>query len=101
MQAPDPALLFPNAPLESLNSALAHLALRLGLAVKFPREVTPFAALLENTPAAVADLHALLEPSESTWVVSFEPPPPIPGLTIGGPYAVRQFEWPSNAHFHL
>lgn len=97
MQAPDPALLFPNAPLESLNSALAHLALRRGLALKFPRDVTPFAALLENSPAALTDLHSLLEPSESTWIVAFNPPPSAPSITIGGPYAVRQFEWPSDA----
>ena len=96
MPAPDPALLFPNPPLDSLNSTLAHLALRRGLAIKFPREVTPFAALLENTPAALTDLHSLLEPSESTWVISFEPLPSTSGITIAGPYAVRQFEWPAN-----
>ncbi len=68
MQAPDAALLFPNPPLDSLSAALAHLALRRGLALKFPREITPFAALLENSPAALADLHSLLEPSESTYI---------------------------------
>jgi ribosomal protein S18 acetylase RimI-like enzyme len=97
MQAPDPALLFPNPPLDSLNTALAHLALRHGLALKFPREVTPFSALLENTAAALTDLHALLEPSESTYIISFEPLPSTPGITIAGPYAVRQFEWPVDA----
>jgi ribosomal protein S18 acetylase RimI-like enzyme len=97
MAAQDSALLFPNAPLDSLNTALAHLALRRGLALKFPREVTPFSALLENTAAALTDLHSLLEPSETTWVVSFEQPPSIPGITIGGPYLVRQFEWPTDA----
>ena len=101
MPAPDPALLFPNPPLDSLNSTFAHLALRHGLALKFPREVTPFAALLENTSAAVADLHSLLEPSETTWVISFEPLPAllpsVPGITLGGSYLVPQFEWPAGA----
>jgi GNAT superfamily N-acetyltransferase len=95
--ATDPALLFPNPPLDSLTTTFASLALRRGLALKFPREITPFAALLENSPAALADLHSLLEPSESTFVISFEPLPTISGLTITGPYAVRQFEFPADA----
>jgi len=99
MQASDPDLLFPNPPLDSLSSAFAHLALRRGLALKFPREITPFAALLENSPAALADLHALLEPSESTFVISFSPiPNPLPtGLTVTGPYSVAQYEFPPDA----
>ncbi len=97
MQGSDPALLFPNPPLESLNSAFAPLALRRGLALKFPRDITPFAALLENTPAALADLHSLLEPGESSYIVSSEVPPAVPGITISRPYPVRQFEWPANA----
>jgi GNAT superfamily N-acetyltransferase len=97
MQAPGPALLFPNPPLDSLNTTFTALALRRDLAVKFPREITPFAALLENTAAAVTDLHSLLEPSESTFVVSFDPVATIPSIKVTGPYAVRQFEWPANA----
>ena len=98
---PGPALLFPNPPLDSLNSAFAHLALRRGLALKFPGDVTPFAALLENTSAAVADLHSLLEPGESTWVISFDPLPAllpsVPGITLCGSYLVPQFEWAAGA----
>jgi GNAT superfamily N-acetyltransferase len=97
MPSPDSDLLFPNPPLDSLSTTLAHLGLRGGLALKFPREVTPFSALLENTPAALTDLHALLEPSESTYVVSFEPLPSTPGISITGPYGVRQFEFPAGA----
>ena len=97
MPAPDPALLFPNPPLASLSTTLAHLALRRGLALKFPREVTPFSALLENTAPALTDLHSLLEPAESTYVVSFEPLPSTPGITLAGPYLVGQFEWPAGA----
>ena len=94
----DPALLFPNPPLDSLSTAFSHnLALRRGLALKFPREITPFAALLENTPAALTDLHALLEPGESTFVVSFNPLPAAPGIATKGPYGVRQFEFPADS----
>jgi ribosomal protein S18 acetylase RimI-like enzyme len=96
MPAPDPALLFSNPPLESLNSTLSHLALRRGLALKFPREVTRFSALLENSPAALTDLHSLLEPGESTYVISFDSLPPTPDITMAGPYLVRQFEFPAD-----
>jgi GNAT superfamily N-acetyltransferase len=95
--AADPALLFPNPPLDSLNSGLAHLALRHGFALKFPREITPFAALLEHTPVALTDLHSLLEPGESTFVVSSDRLRAAPGITIAGPYPVRQFEFPADA----
>ena len=97
MPPPDPALLFPNPPLESLSTVFAAIALRRGLALKFPREVTPFAALLENSLAALSDLHSLLEPGESTFLVSFDPVPPTPSLTISRPYLVRQFEFPTDA----
>ena len=90
-------MLFPNPPLASLSTAFAAIALRRGLALKFPREITPFAALLENTPAALADLHSLLEPGEATFVVSFDLLPAAPGISAKGPYPVRQFEFPADA----
>ena len=93
----DTALLFPNPPLDSLTTAFADIALRHGLALKFPRQITPFAALLENTPTALADLHSLLEPSESTFVISFDPLPTHPSLKTTGPFGVRQFEFPTEA----
>lgn len=97
--AADPALLFPNPPLDSLSTAFAPLALRSGLAIKFPREITPFSALLENTPAALTDLHSLLEPGESTFVVSFNRlAGPLPtGLSAKGPFSVAQYEFPIGA----
>ncbi|HEV2577553.1 MAG TPA: GNAT family N-acetyltransferase [Acidobacteriaceae bacterium] len=94
---PDPALLFPNPPLESLSTTFGQVSLQHGLALKFPRQITPFAALLKNSAAALSDLHSLLEPGESTYIVSFEAPPTIPGITTSRPYPVRQFEWPATA----
>jgi GNAT superfamily N-acetyltransferase len=93
----DPALLFPNPPLDSLTTVFAHLALRSGRALKFPREVTPFSALLENSTLALTDLHSLLQPGESTFVISFKPLSVIPGLTVTGPHPVRQFDFPAEA----
>lgn len=93
----DPALLFPNPPLDSLSTAFAPVALRRGLAVKFSREITPFATLLENSPAALCDLHSLLDPSESTFVISFHPLPEHSDLQIKGPFSVGQFEFPGDA----
>ena len=101
MPAPDPALLFSNPPLDSLSTAFAPVALRHGLALKFPREITPFAALLPDTEqatsTALADLHAALEPDESTFVISFDPLPSIPGLNVKGPFSVAQYEFPADA----
>jgi GNAT superfamily N-acetyltransferase len=90
-------LLFRNPPLESLETAHAHFAMRNGLAVKFPRQVTPFAAVLENSAMAMADLRSLLEPGELVFVVSFERLTQVDGLKIGGPFGVRQMEWPAEA----
>ena len=91
------ALLFPNPPLQSLTTAHQHFAQRKGLALKFPREVTPFSALDENTASALADLHYLMEPGEATYVVSFETLAAADGLQIQGPFGVGQFEWPEDA----
>ena len=70
------SLLFPNPPLESLQSTQQSFALTAARACKFPRPVIPFAAVTENTPEAFADLQSLMDPGESTYVVSYEQPAP-------------------------
>ena len=91
------ALIFPNPPLESLTTTHQRFALRHGLASKFPREITPFSAIDENTTAALLDLRSLMEPGEATYVVSFEQLMTADGLQIQGPFGVGQFEWPEDA----
>jgi ribosomal protein S18 acetylase RimI-like enzyme len=65
------------------------------LACKFPRPITPFSAVLENSPAAFRDLDSLMEPGEATYVLTWEPPR-TDLLGIEGPFGVKQFEWPAD-----
>ena len=58
----------------ALHSTHQQLALVKGLACKYECDVSPFAALAENTVAAMGDLRYLLEPEEVTYVVGAEPP---------------------------
>jgi len=48
--------------LAALDSAHRHLAESNGLALRYPRDVSPFAALREPTDEAFADLAGLVEP---------------------------------------
>lgn len=89
------SLLFPNPPLESLESTQKSFALITPRACKFPRQVIPFAAVTENTPEAFTDLHSLMEPGEATYVVSYESPAPS-ALTYSNPFGVKQLEWPET-----
>lgn len=92
-----PALLFPDAPLQALQTIFASSAQRTGAAVRFPREFTPFAALTAHTAEAMADLHSLLDPGESIYIVRNELPPMVPGLSVRGPEGIQQFELAAGA----
>ncbi len=72
---------FANPVWNALHSTHSHLVVTLGLACKYPADIAPFSALQENTPAAAADLLALLEPNEITYVVDPEPPT-VEGLSV-------------------
>ncbi len=72
MASPDDP--FTNAIWNALHTTHQHLALTHGLALKYPADVAPFACLAENTPAALRDLHTLLEPNETTYVLGNVPP---------------------------
>jgi GNAT superfamily N-acetyltransferase len=84
---------FANPVWNALHSTHRHLALTAGLACKYPANVSPFAALAENTPAALRDLHSLLEPNETTYVatgITDPPPPTTAGLhTEPGPLCLQ------------
>jgi GNAT superfamily N-acetyltransferase len=89
------SLLFPNPPLQSLQLTQKSFALTAPRACKFPRQIIPFAAVTENSPEAFADLHSLMEPGESTFLISYEPPA-TSTLTCTGPFDVPQLEWPET-----
>jgi ribosomal protein S18 acetylase RimI-like enzyme len=87
---------FANPVWNALHSTHRHLAITLGLACKYPSGVAPFSALRENTPAAVADLLALLEPNEITYVVDPKPPS-IDGLSVEPGPLCLQMNFPPDA----
>lgn len=66
----------------SLDGGHRHLALGGPLAKRYPREIGPFAALAEDSPAAWAALAALLAPGEAAMLVTPCAPPQAPGFTI-------------------
>jgi GNAT superfamily N-acetyltransferase len=90
----------PHDPLENpidaaLRGSHAHLSLTHGLARKYPSDVAPFAVLAENTPAALADLHALLARNELTSVTG-DLPPTHPGIRYKGPIPCLQLLIPEH-----
>ena len=77
-----PPALYSNPVWHSLTGAHRHLAVGEGAALRYPRDVAPFAAVADAGPDALAGLHALLAPHESVWV--FLPPDaaPVDGLAV-------------------
>lgn len=69
--------------------------MRSGKALKYPREVAPFAAIEENSPQAIEDLARLMEPGEATYVIS-EAPLLLPQLKCEGPQGVLQMVYPQE-----
>ena len=67
-------------------SALAgghrHLAIGNALAKRYPREIGPFAALADASPAAWEALALLLAPGDAALLVTPEAPAPVPALGL-------------------
>ena len=90
---PDP---FANPIWSALHTTHQHLALTHGLARKYPADIAPFACLAENTPAALLDLHALLAPNETTYILG-DPPPPTDTLLYRGALPCLQMAFPEQS----
>ena len=79
-----------NTPVRSaLASRHAGLAERLGLAARYPADVSPFAAIADSSPQAWADLAALAK-QDAIALVSPEPLAVPSGFTVRLPGAVCQ-----------
>jgi ribosomal protein S18 acetylase RimI-like enzyme len=91
-----PADPFANAIWNALHSTHQHLAQRHNLALKYPSDIAPFACLAENTPAALLDLHTLLAPGETTYLLG-TPPPPTGALLYRGAIPCLQMAFPENS----
>lgn len=66
----------------SLNGGHAHFALGAALAKRYPREIGPFAALADDSPAAWTALASLLEPGEAVMMVTPELVAEAPGFEV-------------------
>ena len=64
-----PASLFVNPVWHALQTRHRHLAVFAGDACRYPAEVCPFAAVAAPALVALRQLHSLLAPGESVWLV--------------------------------
>jgi ribosomal protein S18 acetylase RimI-like enzyme len=64
-----PEDLFLDAVWHALNTRHRHLALVEGDACRYPPDVAPFAALAKPGASALRQLHSLLAPDESVWLM--------------------------------
>lgn len=90
------SLQFDNPPMEALRSSQRHFAITAGRAIKYPAEVTPFAALEDYSLEALQDLFTIMEPGEATYIISEAPPAMPMGLSCGGPLGVKQMTYPGD-----
>ena len=89
------SLRFANPPLEALRSTHRGLALRVGLACKYAADVAPFGAVESPSGEALGDLRSLMDPGESTFVVS-EEALAADGLRCDAPQGVLQMVFPAE-----
>jgi len=74
-----PDRLFANPVWHALHTKHRHLAVSAGDACRYPAEVVPFAAVAAPTSVALRQLHSLLTPGESVWLIG-ENYPRLPEL---------------------
>jgi ribosomal protein S18 acetylase RimI-like enzyme len=76
-----PERLFANPVWHALQTRHRHFAVCAGDACRYPADVAPFAALAAPTKAALQELHSLLAPGESLWLIG-ERYPQIPEISL-------------------
>ena len=84
------------AILEALRGSHRHLARVHGRAWRYREEVAPFAAVEEQSPEAMRELCALLEPGQAVHLLGPKPPE-VAGLRLDGVLRVLQMVFPENA----
>src|SRR5882724_5957598 len=77
-----PGSLFANPAWHALQTKHRHLAVSAGAACRYPAEVAPFAAVAAPTAVALRQLHSLLAPGESVWLIG-DSYPLVPELHVG------------------
>jgi predicted GNAT family acetyltransferase len=90
-----PESLFANPVWHALHTQHRHFALSAAGACRYPASVAPFAAVAEPTAAALQELHSLLGPGESVWIVA-ESYPRAPGLCVAETLQCLQMVLPED-----
>jgi GNAT superfamily N-acetyltransferase len=90
------SLQFDNPPMEALSSSHRHFAITSGRACKYPADVTPFAAMEDNSVEALRELFSIMEPGEATYIISEAPVAMPKGLSCGAPFGVKQMTYPQD-----
>src|SRR5580658_2427783 len=90
-----PESLFANPTWHALQTKHRHFAESAGDACRYPAEVAPFAGVAEPSKAAMQQLHSLLAPDESVWIIG-ESYPPVPELVFEETLACLQMVLPEE-----
>jgi ribosomal protein S18 acetylase RimI-like enzyme len=90
---PEPVFL--NPVWHALHGPHQHLAIVLGDACRYPADVSPFAAIRAPTDRALDELHRLLAPHESVWLVDYGRT--LPGLEVIESLECLQMVLPADA----
>jgi ribosomal protein S18 acetylase RimI-like enzyme len=91
-----PESLFANPAWNALQTKHRHFAVSAGDACRYPADVAPTAAVAAPTAAAMQQLHSLLAPGESVWLIG-ESYPVVPDLHLGGTMECLQMVLPETA----
>lgn len=90
-----PESLFLNPFWHALRTAQSRFALCAGEACRYPADVIPFAALESPSPTALRQLHTLLAPGESVWIMG-ESRPHLPELAFSEKLDYLQMVLPTD-----
>src|SRR5258708_2246219 len=80
-----PESLFANPAWHALQTKHRHFAVSAGDACRYPADVAPFAAVAAPTTVALQQLHSLLAPGESVWLIGESYPVLPETVTPAGP----------------
>jgi ribosomal protein S18 acetylase RimI-like enzyme len=90
------SLQFLNPPMEALRTSQQHFAITARCACKYPADVTPFAAIQDNSLEALRDLLSIMEPREAAYIISETALAMPKGLSCGPPFGVKQMTYPHD-----
>jgi GNAT superfamily N-acetyltransferase len=90
-----PESLFVNPVWHALQTKHRHFSVSAGDACRYPADVAPFAAVAAPTSSALQDLHSLLAPDESVWLIG-ETYPHLPELSFEGTLECFQMVLPET-----